>query len=105
MKGLKQYLKKHGAHFTKDIVMDIIPIRWSYEKIEGSIGNEVWFNCWSATEGDILYLVNSVYESSCCTGFHKCVKHALGTVGNYNHKDLFYIWVKDNGVKDLTPYI
>lgn len=104
MKGLKQYLRKHGNHFTEALVKDYIPTKWDYPEIEKSIKDEVWYNCWSATKGDMLYLVNIAHIFS---GSNKrlCIMFMLGVVGDYEHREWFDMWVKDNEDFDLTPYV
>ena len=109
MKGLRQYLKEHGEHFTEELVKDIIPIRWNVSDIEDSINGEVWYNCWSATIGDMLYLVNFASKIYPVYNKRKCIKYMLSCVEDYDYRYLFDCWIcesKNNRfIKDLTPYV
>ena len=111
MKGLKQYLKKHGAHFTEELTRDIIPIRWSIGTIEASIKDEVWFNCWSSTKGDRFYLVNLVAFIFPNQSKRYCIDFMLEKMSDYSYKKLFEFWAfsvdKDGNeaLEDITPYI
>ena len=57
MKGLKEYLKKHGNHFTEQLAYDAaLNRRWNKKQIENSIRNRVWYNVTDSSIGDIIYL-------------------------------------------------
>lgn len=105
MKGLKQYLKKHGKHFTVALAESSIPIKWNYSEVERAIKNEVWYNCWSATEGDMLYLINVAYQYS-KKDKRTCMLFMLGTIGDYDEKEKWFdAFVLDNGNLDLNSYM
>ena len=105
MKGLKQYIKKYGKHFTTDLVADVQPFKWDYSDIERCIRDEVWYNCWSATKGDMLYLVNVVYEHT-RRSKRFCIMFMLKVVGNYDERERWFdAFVLDNEDLDLRVYI
>ena len=105
MEGLKQYIRKHGKHFTEELAYDVVPIKWSFSDIEKIIKEEVWYNCWSATRGDIVYLVNMAYN------YYKkskrmCILFMLGTVGDYEERDKWFdAWILDIKSFDMSKYV
>lgn len=105
MEGLKQYIRKHGRHFTEELAYIAVPIKWDLPSIEKVIKEEVWYNCWSATKGDMLYLVNMAYQ---LTGKNKrtCILFMLGTVGDYVERDTWFdAWVLDSEGINVKDYI
>lgn len=105
MKGLKQYLRKRGKHFTVALAKDSVPIKWDFPSIERYIKDEVWYNCWSATEGDMLYLVNIAYKY-CKKDKRTCILFMLGVVGDYNNWNKWFdAWILETDCLDLKDYI
>lgn len=110
MKGLEEYIAKHGRHFTEDLVRDAIFNRWSSLEIDRSSRDMVYYNVSSATLGDITYLANLHYQMFKI--FHpskaRCIKIALRTVGNVNANGFaFNHWMLENlyGNIDLREYV
>ena len=58
MKGLRQYIKKHGKHFTEELAYKTAGKRWSSTQIEKATQREVYYNVTASTLGDIVYLAN-----------------------------------------------
>lgn len=118
MKGLNEYIKKHGKHFTEDLAYDAaFSKKWNKKQIEDVLQGMVWYNVTGSTIGDIIYLVNECYDDENFMGYgkkHKCISYTLLYIGdfkNYGGK-LFDEWleemkqhrvIRDNF--DFTPYI
>jgi hypothetical protein len=111
MKGLKNYIKKHGKHFTEELAYSISPcLRWNKEQIEDTIQKKVWYNTTSSTIGDIVYLVNNCYEGAAKS---KCINYALLYIGDFrNYENPFEDWLTEisncgtlKDCFDFTPYI
>lgn len=58
MKGLKQYIRRHGRHFTEELALAVTD-KWNVEQVMSSAQKKVYYNVTSATDGDIVYLVNA----------------------------------------------
>lgn len=58
MKGLKEYIKKHGCHFTKELAHAVCKVNWDSQKIMKSAQKHVYYNVTGSTEGDMLYLMD-----------------------------------------------
>jgi hypothetical protein len=118
MKGLNEYIKKHGKHFTEELAYDAaLSKRWNRKQIEDAIQRKVWYNVTGSTIGDIIYLVNECYDDENFMGYgkkDKCLSYTLAFVGDYRNYEgkLFNDWLKE-GIQftsfrkhfDFTPYI
>ena len=117
MKGLEEYINKHGKHFTEQLAYDVaLSKKWNKEQIEDALQKRVWYNVTGSTIGDIIYLVNECYDEG-CMGYgkkHRCISYTLLYVGDFNNYGgkLFERWLEDisqyNIIKDnfdFTPYI
>lgn len=114
MKGVEKYLKKHGYHFTKELVEDVIPLKWDVDSIMESAQKKVYYNVTGATSGDMAYLAHWLYNSKGWPQAHdkkSCVNWTLWFIGDYdNHIDYFFcMWLSDLSKSkkkfDFTPYI
>ena len=109
MKGIKQYIKKHGRHFTEELAMSATKGRWNTEEIMPKVETYVYYNVTGSTIGDIVYLVNFAKDSgrSFLKTKHQCIKFALCIVGEYALREgaMFKKWVGDTRQFDLTEYI
>jgi hypothetical protein len=118
MKGLKEYIKKHGKHFTEKLAYDAaLSKRWNKKQIEDALQKRVWYNVTDSTIGDIIYLVNECYDSDNFMGYKKkskCITYTLSCIGNYkNHGGrIFDEWLEQacqystfRNNFDFTPYI
>ncbi len=109
MKGLRQYIRKHGKHFTEKLAMSITKGRWSSSEIMEKAESMVYYNVTGSTIGDIVFLTN--YAKDTGKVFYKtkynCVRFALCIVGEYTMRDgaMFKKWVGDIKDFDFTPYI
>lgn len=109
MKGLRQYIRKHGKHFTEELAMTVTNGRWNPSEIMEKAESIVYYNVTGSTVGDIVFLVN--YAKDTGKPFyrtkHSCVKFALCIVGEYALRDgaMFSKWLGDTRDFDFTPYI
>lgn len=121
MKGLEEYIKKHGKHFTEKLAYDAaLSKRWNKKQIEDAIQGKVWYNVTGSTIGDIIYLVNECYDDGLIgdmVGYNKksrCISYTLLYIGDFKNYGgrLFDQWLeeiehldffRDNF--DFTPYI
>ena len=109
MKGLRQYIRKHGRHFTEELAITITKGRWGSSEIMKKAESMVYYNVTGSTIGDIVFLANYAKDTdnSLYRTKHNCVKFALCIVGEYALRDgaMFSKWVGDTKEFDLTPYI
>ena len=109
MKGLKEYIEKHGKHFTIELAYDVSGKRWSIEQLEKAIQDEVYYNVTASTIGDMLYLTNMVYMSGSVVfnTIRKCTSYMLGIIGNFDFYEptIFDDWLCIEKDFDFTPYI
>ena len=106
MKGLEEYIKKHGRHFTEELAYNIVGQKWTAEKIKEAAQKKVYYNVTGSTDGDLVYLTNFRGK---CYPLTKAVNWTLSLIGNYLLSEVpFNSWVeiiaeRDNF--DFTPYI
>lgn len=114
MKGVTKYLNKHGYHFTKELVGDAIPLKWSTQNIMDTAQKHVYYNVTGATEGDMVYITHWLYDREGWPQAHdknSCIKWMLWFVGNYDISSsyFFVVWLnylaKDGKEFDFTPYV
>jgi len=111
MKGLEEYVKKHGRHFTEKLANDAGRRKWNAEKIRLSAQKKVYYNVTGSTLGDMVYLMDMFcYHLSDQYTPGKCLKLMLSWVGDYNKTGSpFCIWLTSLTIKekdfDFTPYI
>lgn len=109
MKGLRQYIRKHGRHFTEELAMSATKGRWTTEEIMPKVESLVYYNVTGSTVGDIVFLVNFAKDSgkSFLKTKRQCIKFALCIVGEYAMHDgvMFNKWVGDTSRFDLTEYV
>ena len=118
MKGLEEYIKVHGRHFTEELAYDVsLSKKWNKRQIEDVIQRKVWYNVTGSTMGDIVYLINRYYDDKDFIGYgkkSKCVTYTLLYIGDFRNygSRLFDEWLdevtqyeffRDNF--DFTPYI
>lgn len=105
MKGLGEYLKKYGRHFTEELAKDVIYVKWDMAQINKALNRKVYYNVTSSTSGDILYLIN--YMGNICGGNKtKSIDWALYCVGTYCMKEIaFNTWFSSlRNNFDFRPY-
>ena len=109
MKGLRQYIRKHGRHFTEELAMTVTNGRWDSSEIMKKAESMVYYNVTGSTVGDIVFLAN--YAKDTGKSFYKtkrdCIMFALCIVGEYALRDgaMFNKWIGDTKDFDFTPYI
>lgn len=65
MKGIKEYIKKHGRHFTEELAYEVVGTKWKIDKIQDILSTMVWYNVNGTTSGDIIYIVNTMHKEYC----------------------------------------
>lgn len=106
MKGLKEYISKHGRHFTEKLAIAVMDSKWSSSEIERSSETMVYYNVSEATLGDIVFLVNKYKKNHCRATKKKCLKYALDIVGDYSSNGYaFTLFSLMNSSIDLKEYI
>ena len=108
MKGLKEYIKKHGRHFTVDLAYRIIGDRWKAKEVYDYLQKKVYYNINGTTLGDMVYLFNNMYESnSSKQDCRKSVISYVQDIGNLDNPFIFEHWVSDAKTShfDITPYV
>lgn len=80
MKGLEEYIKRHGRHFTERLALDSTVVRWDAAKVRKAVEGRVYYNVTGSTVGDMVYLVNEYHAR--CPRPHKvqCIKYVLRVV-------------------------
>ena len=111
MKGLKEYIAKHGKHFTEELASDVTRRKWDSSKIQKAAQKRVYYNVTGSTPGDMMYLMDMFHCYPSGQHTHgKCINLMLSWVRDY-HKtgSPFCIWLTMMTVNkeefDLTPYI
>ena len=108
MKGLEGYIRRHGRHFTVQLASKAISIRWSSSEVMKAAQRKVYYNVTSASEGDMVYLVNLGYLLN---GWNKdrCIDFCLKVIGDYGVGEgtAFndYIERTESSGFDFTSYI
>jgi hypothetical protein len=109
MKGLKEYIAKHGRHFTEELAYDTAGNWWSAETVEVTAQRKVYYNVTGSTIGDMVYLVNEIYADGLLrrNTIDNCVGSMLCIIGSYdNGRDAaFSDWIDSITDFDFTPYI
>ncbi len=106
MKGLKEYLARHGRHLTERLVMDSIKIKWNTAEVMETSETMVYYNVTGSTVGDMVYLANEYHAR--CPKHHKarCVRYALETIGDAALEGhAFDRWLERGCCIDLVRYI
>lgn len=111
MKGLEEYIKKHGEHFTEKLALDVSEKKWNPSKIEKDAQKRVYYNVTGSTSGDMVYLMDMFHHHlSDQYTKGKCINLMLSWVGDYQKTGSpFCIWLAVALVNkeefDFTPYI
>jgi hypothetical protein len=108
MKGLEEYINKHGRHFTVELAYRATDKYWDALKIYNILQKKVYYNVAGYTLGGIVYLFNGISDyyggmSDIC--FRR--NFVLLTLRDVNTRNVFNDW-KDFGAEqdfDFTPYI
>ena len=112
MKGLEEYIKVNGRHFTVELAEYVCKntkcFKWNIEQIYTAIDKEVWYNTTESTLGDIVFLVNTnshFYDSK-----KECISKTLSYIGDINNTEkpftLFVCGLYHNKIDfDFNKYI
>lgn len=79
MKGLKQYIRKHGRHLTEELALSVIDCKWNPSKVEQYLKDLVYYNVTKSSLGDMVYLVNR-YKIMKKANRQSCIRFALNVV-------------------------
>ena len=103
MKGLDEYVAKHGMHYTKELTHDVLgdAIRWSRKDLKKVLHKKVWYNVTGATDEDIYFMANYFRHASKSGS----LKIALNFIGNFKLYGLLCVFINDYEDFDFTPYI
>lgn len=103
MRGLKEYIARHGHHFTVELAERVLDIKWRAQEVISASERRVYYNISGATVGDMVFLAN-LFSDSFSKG--KCIRYALEIVGDVT-KDgyAFDAWLMSNEAMDLRKYI
>ena len=105
MKGLEKYIAKNGKHFTEKLALSVVESRWKLSDIINSSETIVYYNVSEATQGDLIYLVNTYYKNT-HSSKRRCVKEALKVVEDVNANGYaFSSWHSENIYFDFTEYL
>ena len=62
MIGLKEYIDRHGLHFTEELAAEAIKSfgddLWDASKVDAMLQKRVYYNTTGTTKGDIVYIAN-----------------------------------------------
>ena len=111
MKGLQEYIKKHGKHFTEDLALKVSGGKFSADQVAKAAQERVYYNVTGSTLGDMIWLTNEIYNGYKFRTAGRCVVYTLNIVGDYKYHGgaLFKSWLEelreDNQTFDFTPYI
>lgn len=111
MKGLKEYIKKHGKHFTEELALRVSGGKFSTDQVEKAAQRRVYYNVTGSTLGDMVYLTNETYKGWRYRTVDRCIIYTLYIVGEYKYHGgvLFEGWleelIENNQTFDFTPFI
>lgn len=113
MKGLEEYIKVHGKHFTEKLAYKAAGNKWSASQIKKASQKKVYYNVTESTLGDMVYITNAVYLPKTCMfdTFNKCVDFMLSIIedSHFYDKTVFDEWLlfleRLEDDMDFTPYI
>ena len=107
MKGLREYIRKHGRHFTEELAYKAAGRKYSASQVERAAQRKVYYNVTGSTLGDMVYLTNCTYNGWGFTTISGNISYTLYFVGNYKHHGgvLFNEWLHGLEDFDFTPYI
>ena len=111
MKGLREYIRKHGNHFTEELALDVAGKKWGSDEVTKAAQKLVYYNVTDSTLGDMVFIMNCHRAAPSSKGKSDCVKYMVSIIGYYGFYGgkVFDRWVrvvrKSNPHFDFTPYI
>lgn len=104
MKGLNEYMKKHGKHFTMELACVAAgKVRWSFKEIDTSLQRKVYYNVSGCTSGDIVFFANTSRLRRKREIVRTLLENVMYIVGFSDR--MFSRWILINEDFDLTPYV
>jgi len=101
MKGLKEYIAKHGFHFTEELAYKAAGgKKWSADKIAVAAQKRVYYNVTRSTLGDMTYSTNAIYFCCNSSGYNtlaRCITIMLNDVGcfeYFGYGGIFSLWLE-----------
>lgn len=109
MKGLEEYIKVHGKHFTERLAYKAAGRKWNSKQVKDAAQRKVYYNVTGATLGDMVYLANMAYYRKGWSK-SKCIDFCLAVIGDYGVGEGFplkhYTRIQQSPLEiDFTPYI
>lgn len=114
MKGLEEYLKRNGFHFTKELASKETTSKWKVDTVLEDAQRQVYYNVTESTPGDMFYITNWLYNHDGWPEAHdkkSSIKIMLWMVGNYRLGTKYFFWewlwnkCRNKKDFDFTPYI
>lgn len=109
VKGLREYVEKHGMHFTVELAYDATNKFYDVDEIEKELNKKVYYNVSGYTMGDAVYIFNGwTNERDRTDKKYRAdnVRWILEDSGYLDIPTVFELWVKAYARDfDFTPYI
>lgn len=106
MKGLEEYIKRHGRHLTERLALDSTVVRWDAAKVRKAVEGRVYYNVTGFTVGDMVYLVNEYHARYPRPHKAQCIKYVLRVVEDVTLEGkAFGDWLAKGSTVDLGRYI
>lgn len=109
VKGLGEYVEKHGMHFTVELAYDATYKYYDVDEIEKELNKKVYYNVSGYTLGDAVYIFNGWTDERSRTDKRyraEMVRMILGDSDYLDTSSVFELWVKAYARDfDFTPYI
>ena len=107
VKGLKEYIKKHGKHFTKELAYAVAGRKYSSDEVEEYLQKKVYYNVVGYTIGDITYVFNALAS---CYNKRERRTFVLMSLSDYSQYGIIFPDFLDATRRhkpdfDFTPYI
>lgn len=109
MRGLKEYVAKHGFHFTVALAYKAGGKKWTSEQVMSAAQKKVYYNVTCSTIGDITYSANVLSDT---IPKNRCIALALAKVecfSDFGYGGIFSQWFESMQRMgkdfDFTPYI
>ena len=106
MKGLEEYIKRHGRHLTERLALDSTVVRWDAAKVRKAVEGRAYYNVTGFTVGDMVYLVNEYHARYPRPHKAQCIKYILRIVEDVAFEGkAFDDWLAKGSTVDLGRYI
>ena len=109
MKGLDEYIAKHGEHFTVELAYDATTAYYRVDEIERELNKKVYYNVSGYKIGDIVYIFNGWCEETGGDSKKFRAENVRSVLEDPSYLDIptvFIRWVNAYAEDfDFTPYI